>query len=117
MGGGGYLCPTSHIARRDHQNDKTLGWPVRVSFNVSTVVGNKVTKTVSEDTTVENNSRYSERELPSPPLKRCLVNSLVALELRRKSISVQHPYMLRKADGRQTAMSALTPSDHAPPPI
>ena len=27
------------------------------SFNVSTVVGNKVTKTVSEGTTVENNSK------------------------------------------------------------
>ena len=30
-------------------------------FNVSTVVGNEVTKTAVEDTNVENNSRCSER--------------------------------------------------------
>ena len=35
--------------------------------NVSPVVGNKVIKTVSEDTTIENNSLYSERApLTSP---------------------------------------------------
>ena len=52
--GGGYPCPLSRShSEINHQNDKTLRLPIRVSFNVSTIVVKKVTKTVSEDTTVE----------------------------------------------------------------
>ena len=49
-GGGGdeYLCPTNRSVGRDHQNNKTLGWPTqKYLFNVSTDVGEKVTKTES----------------------------------------------------------------------
>lgn len=60
-----YLRPTDHAVRFDHQNDKTFGWPIWGAVNVSTV-GNKVTKTASEDITVENNSCCSEsQECPS----------------------------------------------------
>ena len=38
----GYLCPINHTAGHDHQNDKTLRWPLEASFTVYTVVGNKV---------------------------------------------------------------------------
>ena len=36
-GGGGEceergLCPTNYTVGRDHQNDKTLGWPIQVSL-------------------------------------------------------------------------------------
>ena len=45
----------------DYQNEKILRWPRLCVVNVTTVVGNKVMKRVSENTTVENNSRCSER--------------------------------------------------------
>ena len=75
------LLPMSNqTSRRDHQNDETLGWPIWGVVSVSTVVGNKVTKTVSKmKTTVENNWRYSERELPSPPWTHSPVSSLLCL--------------------------------------
>ena len=53
-----YRAGTQHIRMAD----------TKVSFNVSTVVGNKVTNTASEDTAVENNLAVrissSTRELP-----------------------------------------------------
>ena len=51
-----------------------------VSFNVSTVVGTKVTKTVSENTTVEINSQQQDgptqqESSPSPPWTHSLGSS------------------------------------------
>ena len=76
--GEGYLCPstpTNHTARHDHQKDGQYG----VSFNVSTVVGNKATKTVSEDTVL---NLVVLSELPSPPLTHSVVSSLWMLQTR-----------------------------------
>ena len=66
-GGSSYILP-----KNDHQNDKTLGWALwRLGFNVSTVVGSKVTMTVPGiKTTGENNSATKENRTQrqnSPP--------------------------------------------------
>ena len=93
-GGGGegkgeYLCPTNHTVRRDNRNDKTLGWPTQkiffFFFNVSTVVGNKVTESVR--VRVHNCGKPLKaikqtnlpRELTSPPWTHSLVNSQLLL--------------------------------------
>ena len=76
-GGDGCLCPINHTARHDDQNDGTSNIEManrEVSLNVSTAVGNKVTKTVSEHTTVENNS--SNENSPSPSWTHSPVSSL-----------------------------------------
>ena len=59
--GDGYLCPTNYPVSLTTKtiNIKVANMDV---VNVSTIVGKKVTKTVFEKkTTVENNSRCSER--------------------------------------------------------
>ena len=65
---GAYILP-----KNDHLNDKTLGWALwHLGFNVSTVVGNKVTKTVPGKqllrTTHARRESNSTREFPPPPL-------------------------------------------------
>ena len=67
MGVGTYILP-----KNDHQNNKTLGWAFwHLVFTVSTVVRNKVTKTVPEKQLVRTTHATREsnctRELPPTP--------------------------------------------------
>ena len=71
------------LPKNDHQNDKTLGWPLwHLGFTVSTVVRNKVTKTVPGKQLLRTAHAIKEsnstRELPPPPPPPPLTHSLVS---------------------------------------
>ena len=73
-GMGTYILP-----KNDHQNDNTLGWASwHLVFNVSTVVRNKVTKTVSEKQLLRTTPAIRESNPTSelPPHLLCLAIEL-----------------------------------------